>query len=90
VTNHRITQEKGVLTKNTNERELYRFKDIALNEPFLLRLVGLSHIVMVTSDRTTPVFVIPGLRNGKHLKEQLRLAVEERRDAKGVVERDYE
>ncbi len=80
-----------MITKNTNERELYRFKDIALNEPFLLRLVGLSHIVMLTSDRTTPpVFVIPGLRNGKHLKEQLRLAVEERRDAKGVVERDYE
>jgi hypothetical protein len=45
---------------------------------------------MVTSDRTTPVFVIAGVRNGKHLKEKLRLAVEERRDAKGVVERDYE
>jgi hypothetical protein len=46
--------------------------------------------ISVTNHRTPPVFVIPGLRNGKHLKEQLRLAVEERRDAKGVVERDYE
>ena len=46
--------------------------------------------ISVTSDRTTPVFVIPGLRNGKHLKEKLRLAVEECRDVKGVVERDYE
>ena len=79
-----------MLTKNTHELELYRVKDIVLNEPFLLRLVGLSHIVMLTRDRTTPVFVIPRLRNGKHLKEKLRLAVEERRDAKGVVERDYE
>lgn len=79
-----------MLTKNTHELELYRVKDIALNEPFLLRLVGLSHIVMLTSDRTTPVFVIPGLRNGKHLKEQLRLAVEEHRDIIDVVERVYE
>jgi len=44
----------------------------------------------VTNQRTTPVFVIPGVRNGKNLKEQLRLAVEERRDVKDVVERDYE
>ena len=44
----------------------------------------------MTNHRITPVFVIPGVRNGKHLKEKLRLAIEERRDAKGVVERDYE
>ena len=79
-----------MIYKNTHELELYRVKDIVLNEPFLLRLIGLSNIVMITSDRTTPVFVIPGVRNGKNLKEQLRLAVEERRDVKGVVERDYE
>ncbi len=41
-----------------NELELYRVKDIVLNEPFLLRLVGLSNIVLVTSDRSTPVFVV--------------------------------
>lgn len=79
-----------MLTKNTHELELYRVKDIALNEPFLLRLVCLSHIVMVTSDGTPPLFVIQGVRNGKHLKEKLRLAVEIRRDVKGVVEQDYE
>ena len=90
VSNHRISEEKGVLTKNTHELELYRVKDIVLNEPFLLRLVGLSNIVLVTSDRSTPVFVIPGVRNGKQIKEKLRLAVEERRDVKCVVERDYE
>lgn len=90
VTNHRISEEKGVLNKNTNELELYRVKDIVLNEPFLLRLVGLANVVLVTSDRSTPMYVIRGVRNGKRLKEDLRKAVEERRDAKGVVERDYE
>lgn len=89
VTSHRIIEEKGVLTKNTNELELYRVKDIKLNEPFLMRLVGLSNLVLVTSDKTNPIFVIKGVKNGKLMRENLRIAVEERRDAKGVVERDY-
>ena len=45
---------------NTHEFELYRVKDIVLNEPFLLRLVGPSIIILVTSDRSTPsYFVVP-------------------------------
>lgn len=78
-----------MLTKNTNELELYRVKDIKLNEPFFMRLVGLSNLVLITSDKTNPIFVIKGVKNGKLMRENLRIAVEERRDAKGVVERDY-
>ena len=45
--------------------------------------------MLVTSDKTNPIFVIKGVKNGKIMRENLRIAVEERRDAKGVVERDY-
>tara|TARA_B100000787_G_scaffold121617_1_gene91453 strand:+ start:121 stop:543 length:423 start_codon:yes stop_codon:yes gene_type:complete len=90
ITNERIIDEKGVLSKVTNELELFRVKDITLQQPFWLRLVGLSNIQMITSDRSNPVFVIPGVKNGKQLREELRSVVDKRRTQKGVVERDFD
>ena len=90
ITNERIIDEKGVLSRVTNELELFRVKDITLQQPFWLRLVGLSNIQMVTSDRSNPVFTIPGVKNGKQLREELRFAVDKRRTEKGVVERDFD
>ena len=90
ITNERIIDEKGVLSKVTNELELFRVKDITLQQPFWLRLVGLSNIQMITSDRSNPVFVIPGVKNGKQLRKELRSVVDKRRTQKGVVERDFD
>jgi len=90
VTNERIIEEKGVLSKVTNELELFRVKDITLDEPFWLRLVGLCNIRLVTSDRTNPLYTLPGVSNGKQLREELRTVIDERRTEKGVVERDFD
>jgi|TARA_B110000305_G_C19107303_1_gene478075 uncharacterized membrane protein YdbT with pleckstrin-like domain len=90
ITNERIIDEKGVLSKVTNELELFRVKDITLQQPFWLRLVGLSNIQMVTSDRSNPLFIIPGVKNGRELREELRIAIDKRRTEKGVVERDFD
>ena len=90
ITNERIIDEKGVLSKVTNELELFRIKDITFHQPFWLRLVGLSNIHLITSDRSNPLFIIPGVRNGKELREELRTLIEKRRTEKGVVERDFD
>jgi membrane protein YdbS with pleckstrin-like domain len=90
VTDQRIIETKGVLSKTTDELELYRVKDIRLEEPFLLRLVGLSNIVLNTSDRTHPQVKIPAISNGQSLREELRIAVDIRRDKKRVRETDFE
>lgn len=90
ITDQRIIEEKGVLSKTTDELELYRVKDIRLDQPFLLRLVGLSNILMVTSDKTNKILKIPAIKDGKNLREQLRIAVDVRRDKKRVRETDFE
>ena len=90
VTSQRIIVEKGVLSKTTNELELFRVKDFRLDQPFILRLVGLSNIVLITSDRTNKYVVIKGVKDGKSLIEEIRTLVDKRRDEKGVVERDFE
>lgn len=90
ITTQRVINEKGVLSKTTDELELFRVKDITLDQPFFLRLVGLSNIILYTSDKTTPIVTIPGVPNGKKLREELRSVIDKRRDEKGVRERDFE
>ena len=90
ITNQRLIEKKGVLSKTTEELELYRVKDIRLDQPFFYRLVGLSNVILVTSDRTNPIVTIPAVTDGKNLKEKLRTAVDIRRDKKGVRETDFE
>lgn len=89
ITDQRIIEETGILSKKTNELELYRVKDIKLLQPFFLRIVGLSNILLETSDRTHPFKQILGVKNGKLLREDLRRCVDKRRDEKGVRETDF-
>ena len=90
ITSQRMIEEKGVLSKTTNELELFRVKDITLDQPIVLRLVGLSNIILHTSDKTTPIVIIPGVPDGKKLREEMRNIIDKRRDEKGVRERDFE
>ena len=90
ITEERITEITGVFSRNTDETELYRVKDIRLEEPFFLRMFGLSTILLVTSDKTSPIIKLSGVKNGTSLRKTLRDAVEVRRDIKGVRERDFE
>ena len=90
ITSQRIIEKKGVLSKTTNELELFRVKDIKLEQPFFLRLVGLSNIVLITSDKTNKIVSINGVKNGEDLKENLRSFIDKRRTEKGVRETDFE
>jgi len=90
ISEERIIETTGVFSRNTDETELYRVKDIRLEEPFFLRMFGLSTILLVTSDKTSPIIALSGVKNGNSLRNTLRGAVEARRDIKGVRERDFE
>lgn len=90
ITNERVIETSGVFSKTTDELELYRVKDLKLEQPFFLRLVKLSNIRMNTSDKTHAVVLIPAIVKGHDVKEQLRKVIEIRRDLKGVRETDFE
>lgn len=88
ITNERLIVKRGVFSKRTDELELYRVKDTSLVEPFWLRLVGLGHIDLTTSDRTTPLVRIAAVPEASNLREQLRRNVERMRASRGVRETD--
>jgi uncharacterized membrane protein YdbT with pleckstrin-like domain len=86
ITDQRIILTKGVFSRTTDELEHYRVKDIRLEEPFLLRIFGLSNVHLATTDRSHQNFNIVAIKDGKALREELRKHVEETREKKKVRE----
>jgi uncharacterized membrane protein YdbT with pleckstrin-like domain len=90
LTAQRLRLSSGVLNRRTDELELYRVKDIGLEEPFWLRMFGLANLELDTSDRSHPKVTIPAIGDAKGLREKLRANVERLRDQKRVREVDFE
>lgn len=90
LTSERLRIRHGVLNQTIDEVELYRVKETQMLRPWWMRLTGLASITLETSDRSTPFLVIPAIREGVVLREQLRKNVELQRDRKRVREMDFE
>lgn len=90
LTSQRLRIRSGILSKKTDEMELFRVRDYTMDQPFLLRLVGLGNMTLITSDATTPTLsmrAIPGIEN---VREKLRTAVQIERDRKRVRQMDVD
>jgi hypothetical protein len=61
-----------------------------MEQPFLLRLVGLGNLTMVTSDATTPTVSIRAISGVEAVREKLRNAVQAERDRRRVRELDVD
>jgi uncharacterized membrane protein YdbT with pleckstrin-like domain len=84
ITTQRIKFEAGIINKRFEEIELYRIKDTSLEQPLLLRLLGLGNIIVRTTDESTPVFTLNAISDSAALREKLRTAVEAVRAQKSV------
>ena len=84
VTTERLRISRGVLSRKTDEVELYRVKDYVLMEPFSLRMFGLGDIVMQTTDDANPTVVLRAVSQAPALRDQIRKYVEICRDRKRV------
>jgi uncharacterized membrane protein YdbT with pleckstrin-like domain len=84
VTSQRIRIRQGILTRRTEEMELYRVEDVSLVEPIHLRLIGRGNLEIKSNDSSTPVLLLPALKGVEHLREILRQAVEQCRERKRV------
>jgi len=91
LTTQRFRVMYGVLSRRTNELELYRVKDTSLSQSLFQRVFGLASIHMVTSDATSRFVTIHSISapQAKQLREQIRTITEELRDRKRIREVDY-
>jgi uncharacterized membrane protein YdbT with pleckstrin-like domain len=90
LTTQRLKKSSGILNRHLEELELYRVKDYAMEQPFLLRLLGLGNLTLVTSDASTPIVAIKAISNVTDVREKLRHAVQTERDRKRVRELDVD
>jgi uncharacterized membrane protein YdbT with pleckstrin-like domain len=90
LTSQRLRIRSGVLNRRVDELELYRVKDYAMEQPLMLRLVGLGNLTMITSDASNPQVAIKAIADVENVREKLRGAVQSERDRKRVRELDVD
>ena len=90
LTDQRLKFTRGVLTRTTEDLELYRVRDTRFEQGFFERLLGLGRIRLYTTDETSPEIVLPYIAEAEGVREQIRGLVEARRDAKRVRYLDAE
>jgi len=90
LTSERLRLRTGILSRKTDEIELYRVKDYVLVEPFWLRLFGLGNISLTTTDDANPRVTLRAVSEGDKLRDQVRKYVEICRQNKNVRITEFE
>jgi uncharacterized membrane protein YdbT with pleckstrin-like domain len=85
ITRRLIEREQGVIFKRVDALDLARVKDIELSQSLFDRLVGIGTIVVYSTDKTSPTLLIEAVPNPRPVYEQLRDAVMEITQRRGVV-----
>jgi uncharacterized membrane protein YdbT with pleckstrin-like domain len=83
-----MVEKKGVFNVTREEVHYSRIKSIMVEEPFLMRLVGLQVIHVITSEQFKPKFTFYAIEGGEHIKNLLTGLVKITRKESGLRELD--
>lgn len=72
VTNQRVMIETGLVTKALQEIDLRYVDDSAFTQGVLHRLLGIGNVTLISSDKTTPTYVLRAIRDPRGLRELIR------------------
>ena len=88
-TDERLFVKTGFFRSIENEVRLYRVLDITLKRGLWQKLFRMGTIILQTADKSSPTVVLKNIKNSYDVKEQLSDLVEENRERKRVVNREY-
>lgn len=72
ITNQRVMIEKGLLSKSLSEIDLRYVEDTQFNQGLIDRMLGVGNVTIISSDKTTPVYVLTAVRDPRALRELIR------------------
>ena len=84
ITNQRLFLTTGLLARKTEEIELFRVKDIKVDQGILQRLLRYGTVTVFSSDETAPQLALAGIGNPMEVKETLRTLYRAARKDAGV------
>jgi len=89
LTSQRLFVRRGWLAKHVNELELYRVKDVVVDQGVLQRMLGYGTITVLAEDQTTPKVSLAGISRPVEVKETIRTRYREVRRREGMVPREF-
>ncbi|MCR4567923.1 MAG: PH domain-containing protein [Pseudobutyrivibrio sp.] len=85
----RLFVETGFFNLEQNEVRLYRILDLQLKRSLGQRIFGVGSIWVSSSDKSLGTFEIKNIKDSARVKEMLSVQVEQQREAKRVVGREF-
>ncbi len=86
ITARRVQVEEGLLGKRVAAIDLWRVRDVVLNQTVVARVFGFGDLELVSSDEVQPDLVLRGLPGARALFDRVKDAVDRaRRDGKVVA-----
>ncbi|MNI15725.1 Bacterial membrane flanked domain protein [compost metagenome] len=89
ITSQRVIVKSGLLTKKTEEVEMYMVKDISIEQSVSDRLLGVGSINIVSSDENTPKLILDDVQDVEVVKDLIRNAVREEKALHNISYRDH-
>lgn len=82
--NQRLVVIKELVTRQIQELELYRAKDVTVNQGFVQRLLDVGTITVLSTDDTSPSVHLIGMPKPVEVKEIIRTLYQRARKREGV------
>jgi membrane protein YdbS with pleckstrin-like domain len=72
ITNQRVMIERGLLTKALSEIDLRYVDDTQFFQGLIDRILGIGNVTIISSDKSSPVYVLHGVHDPRGLREMIR------------------
>ena len=79
LTTQRLRVVRGILSRSTDEVELTRVRDVAVEQSLAQRALRIGTLTVVGTDATSPTVVLHDVNEPEQVKELIRQAVQEQR-----------
>jgi uncharacterized membrane protein YdbT with pleckstrin-like domain len=89
ITDERLIIKHGLIARKIEEIELFRIKDVMMNQGMIDRILGIGSVKILSVDDTTPALWIRRISNPMSAKETLRKMYRNARKKEGVVSNEF-
>lgn len=89
LTTQRLLVRRGWFARHLNELELYRVKDVLVDQGFLQRMLGYGTITVLADDDSTPAVALARISRPITVKEMIRTQYRAARRREGVRSTEF-